>query len=259
MPDSNRPEPSKTPENPAEKPFVRLNKAIADTGFCARRKADEFIQAGKVQVNGQTVTEMGMRVDPAHDVISINGQPLQSAEKAYLLFHKPLGYVTSRRGGRTGKSIYEIIPTQYQSVDPAGRLDQDSSGALLLSNDGDFLYQITHPKFHLPKLYEITLDRPLTDAETEQLQQGVKLMPENKLARMSQVQVDPKNPQRYQVELITGYNRQIRRTLAVIGARVLTLHRVSFGPISLDNLKSGQFRPLTPAEQSSLLKNSPAK
>jgi len=172
MPDSTKPEPSDSPQEentPPQEQSVRLNKAIADSGYCARRKADELIQAGKVQVNGQTVTELGTRIHPTRDSISIDGKPLSHAEKAYLLFNKPTGYVTSRKGGRSQKTIYELIPPQYQSVDPAGRLDQDSSGALILSNDGDFLYQITHPKFHLPKIYEITLDRALTLDEINQL------------------------------------------------------------------------------------------
>ena len=253
MPDSNTPEPTKTSDSlPAS---IRLNKAIADSGYCARRKADELISAGKVQVNGQTVTEMGVRIDPSRDVITINGQPLRQAEKAYLLFHKPTGYVTSKRGGRTQKTIYDLIPTQYQSADPAGRLDQDSSGALLLSNDGDFLFKITHPRFHLPKIYEITLDRTLSPQDIQQLLDGIPLTPENKLARMQTIVPDPKHPKRYQVELITGYNRQIRRSLAAVGARVLTLHRLSFGPIQLGNLKPGQVRSLTPEEQATLLQN----
>jgi len=258
MPDSTKPEPSDSSQQKNTKPqeqSVRLNKAIADSGYCARRKADELIQAGKVQINGQTVTELGTRIHPTRDFISIDGKPLSQAEKAYLLFNKPTGYVTSRKGGRSQKTIYELIPPQYQSVDPAGRLDQDSSGALILSNDGDFLYQITHPKFHLPKIYEITLDRALTPDEINQLLAGIRLMPENKLARMNQIQPDRKNPNQYQVELITGYNRQIRRSLAVLGARVMTLHRISFGPIQLKNLPKGHCRPLTSEEQTYLLKN----
>jgi 23S rRNA pseudouridine2605 synthase len=251
MPDSIKPEPIKTSEAPPN--TIRLNKAIADTGYCARRKADELISAGRVQVNGQTVTEMGTRIDPAHDVITMNGQPLKQAEKAYLLFHKPTGYVTSRRGGRTGQSIYALLPPEQRSVDPAGRLDQESSGALLLTNDGDFLFQITHPRFHLPKLYEITLDRPLAPEEIEQLLIGIELTPENKIARMSRVTPSPNDPCRYQVELITGYNRQIRRSLTEMRARVLTLHRLSFGPIQLGDLKPGQIRPLSQEEQASML------
>ena len=261
MPDSTRPEPPKTFETsqglssntPDATVTVRLNKAIADTGYCARRKADELISVGRVQVNGQVITELGTRVQPNQDVITVNGQPLKQAEKTYLLFHKPTRYVTSRRGGRTGESIYSLIPPEFRSVDPAGRLDQDSSGALLLTNDGDFLFQITHPRFHVPKLYEITLDRALSDEEIAQLLAGIPLTPENKLARMSRVIPDPSQPERYQVELITGYNRQIRRSLSALKARVLTLHRLSFGPIALGDLKPGQLRPLTSAEQASLL------
>lgn len=254
MPDSTKPEPIKTSED-TPRTSVRLNKAIADTGYCARRKADELISAGRVQVNGQTITEMGTRVEPAQDVITVNGLSLKQAEKTYLLFHKPTGFVTSRRGGRTGQSIYALIPTEHRSVDPAGRLDQESSGALLLTNDGDFLFQITHPRFHLPKLYEITLDRPLIPEEIEQLLTGIQLTPENKLARMSRVIPDPNDPCRYQVELITGYNRQIRRSLTEMRARVLTLHRLSFGPIQLGDLVSGQIRPLTPEEKASMLES----
>ncbi len=263
MPDSTKPEPSKTSStaqnstnstNTSDTPVtVRLNKAIADTGYCARRKADELISAGRVQVNGQTITELGTRIHPAQDAITVNGQPLTQAEKTYLLFHKPTGYVTSRRGGRTGESIYSLIPPEFRSVDPAGRLDQDSSGALLLTNDGDFLFQITHPRFHVPKLYAITLDHALSEDDIAHLLAGIPLTPENKLARMSRVIPDATQPFRYQVELITGYNRQIRRSLSALKARVLTLHRISFGPISLGDLKPGHCRPLSDAEQASLL------
>jgi len=252
MPES--PAPAGTPES-SPISLVRLNKAIADTGYCARRKADDLISAGKVQVNGQTVTEMGLKIDPQRDVITIGGQPLISAEKAYLLFHKPTGYVTSRRGGRQQKTIYELLPAQYQSVDPAGRLDQDSSGALLLSNDGDFLFKITHPRFHLSKLYEMTLDRPLSQDEMAQLQSGILLKPENKMARMFRLVQDEQHSCRYQAELITGYNRQIRRSLAAVGARVLTLHRLSFGSVALGDLNPGQTRALTSTEQAALLEN----
>lgn len=236
---------------------IRLNKAIADSGYCARRKADALIAGGKVQVNGQTVTELGTKVNLDTDRITILGQPLPKAEKFYLLLHKPTGYVTSRKAGRTQKSIYELLPEQYRAADPAGRLDQDSSGALILSSDGDFLYQITHPRFHVPKLYEITVNKPLQPADIQTLQSGVKLMPENKLARMSKILPDSKNPLRYRVELITGYNRQIRRTLAELGYLVKTLQRLSFGPVSLGKLPAGHVRQLTETEQAALLSPPP--
>lgn len=233
--------------------MIRLNKAIADSGYCARRKADELIAQGKVKLNGEVVTELGTKVNPETDHITVNGQPLQSPPKVYLLLHKPVGYVTSRKAGKTQRSFYELIPPEWRSVDPAGRLDQDSSGALIVSNDGDFIYKVTHPRFHLPKVYEITLDRPLQEVDIQQLKDGVRLMPENKLAKMTRV--EPVNGHRptYQVELITGFNRQIRRTLIELRYRVLSLHRVSFGPVQIKGLGAGEIRPLTDTELSGLL------
>ncbi|WP_303672823.1 pseudouridine synthase [Vampirovibrio chlorellavorus] len=233
--------------------MIRLNKAIADSGYCARRKADELIAQGKVKLNGEVVTELGTKVNLETDQITVNGQPLQSPPKVYLLLHKPVGYVTSRKAGKTQKSFYELIPPEWRSVDPAGRLDQDSSGALIVSNDGDFIYKVTHPRFHLPKVYEITLDRPLQEGDIQQLKEGVRLMPENKLAKMTRV--EPLNGHRptYQVELITGFNRQIRRTLIELRYRVLSLHRVSFGPVQIEGLGAGDLRPLTDTELSGLL------
>jgi 23S rRNA pseudouridine2605 synthase len=242
-----------TPPNGQSSPLIRLNKAIADSGYCARRKADALIAEGKVQVNGQTITAMGAKVNPQTDRITLLGKPLPSPEKAYLLFHKPEGFVTSRRSGKAQHSIYDLIPKEYHSVDPAGRLDQNSSGALILTNDGDFLNRITHPRFHLPKVYEIRIDRPLQPVDLEQLQAGVLLTPENKLAKMTRIIPDPTDPRRYEVELITGYNRQIRRTLVALGYRVKKLHRLSFGPIHLGSLPSGSIRPLAPDEQAALL------
>ncbi len=234
-------------------PMIRLNKAIADSGYCARRKADELIAQGKVKLNGDVVTELGTKVNLETDHITVNGQPLQSPPKVYLLLHKPVGYVTSRKAGKTQKSFYELVPPEFRTVDPAGRLDQDSSGTLILSNDGDFIYKVTHPRFHLPKVYEITLDRPLEETDFQKLKDGVRLMPENKLAKMTRVETVNGNRPTYQVELITGFNRQIRRTLIELRYRVLSLHRVSFGPVRLEGLGAGQIRPLTETELSSLL------
>jgi pseudouridine synthase len=232
--------------------MMRLNKAIADSGYCARRKADNLIAQGKVQVNGQVVSEMGAKVDPQVDQILVNGQPLKSPEKVYLLLNKPVGYVTSRKAGKAQKSFYEMVPQAFRDVDPAGRLDQDSSGALILSNDGDFIHKVTHPRFHLPKVYEVTLDRSLEPADIQTLKSGVLLTPENKLAIMTQVEALTGNEPTYRMELITGFNRQIRRTLIELRYRVKTLHRVSLGPIQVQDLPIGQLRPLTEMELASL-------
>jgi pseudouridine synthase len=235
---------------------IRLNKAIADSGYCARRKADDLIAQGKVKVNGEVVTEMGRKIDPQQDHVTIGDQPLPTVQKVDILLNKPVGYVTSRMAGKAQKSIYQLIPTEYRAVDPAGRLDQDSSGLIILSSDGNFIHQITHPRYHLPKRYEITLDRPLSDDDILLLQAGVLLQPENKLAKMSQVVTINAQTAQYQVELITGYNRQIRRTLIELRYRVISLKRIGFGPIRLGDLAEGRTRLLTEEERDSLLASS---
>lgn len=231
---------------------IRLNKHIADSGLCARRKADELIGAGRVQVNGVPVRELGTRINPQSDRVTVDGQPLPSSERFYLAFHKPAGYVTSRRGGRNQKTFYELLPAAYRSGDPAGRLDQETSGLLILSNDGAFIHRVSHPRYHQPKVYEVSLDHPLQAEDQAALEAGVLLTPEQKWARMHEVQ-PLALPAAYRVTLITGYNRQIRRSFALRGYRVRALKRLAFGPVRLGDLPPGEARPLTEAERESLM------
>jgi 23S rRNA pseudouridine2605 synthase len=228
-----------------------LNKVIADSGYCARRKADALIESGQVAVNGETVRTLGLRIRPGRDKVTVQGKPLPAPEKVYILLHKPAGYVTSRRAGKDQKTVYALLPEEWRAVDPAGRLDQDSSGLLLLSSDGDFIHQITHPRFHLPKVYEVKLSHQLVPEAIARLQEGIMLQPEGKLARMQQVKHLGKTS--YRLTLVTGYNRQIRRTLETLGNRVLALKRVSFGTLKLGDFPVGQSRPLYPAEIQALL------
>jgi 23S rRNA pseudouridine2605 synthase len=243
----------KPPAEPSGR--VRLNKVIADSGYCARRKADELIAAGQVQVNGQTVQTLGTKIDPALDRVTIEGKPLPQSQKLYGVFHKPVGYITSRKAGRNQKTIYELLPEDWQTADPAGRLDQDSSGLLILSNDGDFLHQITHPRFHLSKVYEVQVASTLSSSDMERLKAGIVLQPENKLAKMSRIAPLRRSKNSYTATLVTGYNRQIRRSMEALGNRVLRLKRIAFGPLRLGSLPEGQLRPLT--EQEIILLTSP--
>ncbi len=233
-----------------ETPAVRLNKAIADSGLCARRKADALISAGRVSVNNETITTLGLKVTPA-DIITVDGQPLPVAVKHYLAFHKPTGYVTSREAQGLQKTFYELLPEDFQTVDPAGRLDLNSSGLLILSSDGHFLQTITHPKYHWEKVYQVRLSRPLTEEAIIQLRTGILLQPENKLAQVKDLQPVPDTLTTYQLTLITGYNRQIRRSMTAIGHRIEALHRLSFGPVQLADLPEGECRPLTDTERAS--------
>lgn len=235
-------------DKPPGKTYVRLNKAIADSGYCARRKADELIVAGQVCVNGKLVKTLGEKVCLAQDTITIDGRLLPQEAKVYLLFHKPVGFLTSREGTRNQRTIYTLLPQRFQSVDPAGRLDYESSGALILSNDGDFIHQVTHPRFHWEKQYAVKLNKPLSKEHVKRLEAGVFLKKEGKRAKMLSVKPDPNFPLTYNVVLVTGYNRQIRRSLEALGYTVEGLHRHAIGLVSLGAVMPGSFRKLTRQE-----------
>lgn len=238
-------------------PTVRLNKHIADSGLCSRRKADKYIAAGNIRVNGKVVTELGTQIDPAKDVVTLNGQPLPVQRGRTIVFHKPAGCLTTKSDEKGRKTIYDFLPPEMKALDPAGRLDRNTTGVLILSNEGDFIHQITHPGFHVKKTYRVTLNKPLTAEHAEQLLAGITLMPENKLAKVEQLDISPALPLTYMMRLVTGYNRQIRRSLEALGYDVTKLKRTSFGPVSLGDLAPGQFRPLRLQERRALLGNKP--
>jgi 23S rRNA pseudouridine2605 synthase len=232
---------------------IRLNKLIADSGLCSRRKADELIRQGKVTINRQTVEELGTLVDPESDRVFVDGAPLpEPKRKLYLLFNKPVNVLTTRKDEKGRKTIYEHLPEAYHRVDPAGRLDRYSCGALILSDDGDFIHHITHPGFHVPKRYYVRLDRPIEQAFRlkRSLMEGVTLMPENKLAKA--FAIDIQKSRELELTLNTGYNRQIRRMFEHLGYEVKRLERLSIGMVRLGNLKPGQTRPLNRTEIRSL-------
>lgn len=232
--------------------MIRINKVIADSGYCARRKADELVAAGRVRVNGRVIDTPGLKINPETDAVTIDHQPLPRIIPVYAALHKPVGYVTTRRAQGRQKTVYELLPSYCQAADPAGRLDADSSGLLIFSSDGGFLHGLTHPRFHWPKIYEVRLDRPLSPSAIRRLLDGVPLRPENRLARMVDIVPDKQHPAQYRITLMTGYNRQIRRSIEIVGCRVLALHRRAFGPIELGDLPCGAFRFLTEAEKESL-------
>jgi pseudouridine synthase len=204
-----------------------------------------------VAVNGQPVTQLGQRLDPARDAVRVDGKPVAVAsKKRYVLLNKPKGVVTTRHDERGRKTVLDLLPEAWRDMDPAGRLDRDTSGALILSNDGDFVYQVTHPRFHLPKLYRVTLSRPVAKRHLETLVAGVELHPEGVLAQVAGL--ERLAPEVLLLTLVTGYNRQIRRTLALLGYEVRALHRVGIGELSLSGLRPGAWRPLSPAERRTL-------
>lgn len=215
---------------------IRLNKYLAlQLGF-SRREADELIERGRVAINDQ-VASLGARFT-ASDSISVNGKPItQTATHQYLLFNKPVGYVCSRRTQGDNPTIYELLPPKYHALKPVGRLDKDSSGILLLSNDGDFTFRMTHPKFTKTKVYSVRLDRPLQPLHQQMISDyGVQL--EDGPSKFTVMREDNGS---YEITMHEGRNRQIRRTFSALGYTVTALHRTQFGNYSLGDMKPGDY------------------
>lgn len=223
---------------------TRLNKHLALQLGVSRREADDLIAHGRVKIGDRTAT-LGARISP-DDTISVDGKPLDhtNVSYVYLAFHKPVGYVCSRRAQGDNPTIYDLIPTQYHTLKPVGRLDRDSSGILLLTNDGDFAFRMTHPKFAKTKVYDVRLDHDLEPLHQQMIGEfGVDL--EDGQSRLGLMRLSDDSRTEWQVTMNEGRNRQIRRTFAALGYTVTALHRIQFGPYSLGDIKPGECQIIT--------------
>ncbi len=234
--------------------LVRIQKALSESGVMSRRKAEEYIEKGKVSVNGHKAL-IGQKVDPARDVIAVEGVRVdlhQNQKKIYLALHKPRGYVTTMRDEMDRKCVAELVKDAPGRVYPVGRLDRNSEGLLLLTNDGEFANQIMHPRYHLPKTYRVTVRPDITDEQAMQLAEGVEL--DGQQTAPAQVVVLTKEPNRAVVQIVIteGKNRQIRRMCEAVGLEVARLRRTAIGPVRLGMLPAGKWRMLTPQERSAL-------
>lgn len=226
---------------------VRLNKYIASSGLCSRRKADELIESGVVKVNGKVVTELGFSVS-TKDKVTVNNQPLAQKKFVYIKYYKPAGYITTMNDEKGRKTIYDILPPEVKDLKPVGRLDKDSTGLLILTNDGDFINKMTHPSLKLPKVYRVCAQGKMNMQHLLQLAKGIEIEPGKiAYADSSIVEYDGKNTV-LQVVLYQGMNRQIRKMLDSIGYPVISLKRISHGTINIQGLKKGQFKYLKPRE-----------
>ena len=214
---------------------VRLNKFLAERLGISRREADELIATGKVTIDGKTAI-LGAHVDFSSKVCYNKKIIPFDTDYLYIAFNKPVGYVCSRRAQGNAPTLYELLPPEYQKLKTVGRLDKDSSGLILLTNDGDFAYQMTHPKFHKEKVYEIELDRPLEPLHQQMVSDYGIILDDGP----SKFTVIHQDDDKYTVILSEGRNRQIRRTFAALGYRVTSLHRTQFGKYQLSNLKPGK-------------------
>lgn len=225
----------------ADTSSVRLNKYLALQLGISRREADTLIENELVEVNGATAI-LGARVSET-DTITVSGIPLPSkaVSHVYLAFYKPVGYVCSRRAQGKTPTIYSLIPKQYHSLKPVGRLDANSSGLLLLTNDGDFAYKMTHPKFIKTKIYRVQLDRDLEPLHQQMISDfGIQL--EDGTSKLTLMKLRDNRRDEWEVTMTEGRNRQIRRTFAALGYAVKKLHRTQFGDYSLGDMKRGEIK-----------------
>ena len=230
---------------------IRLNKYIASTGFCSRRKADEYIEAGKVMVNGKIITELGFIIS-VKDRVMIGNQHIKPQELTYIRYYKPAGYITTMDDEKGRKTIYDLLPEEIQNLKPVGRLDKDSTGLLILTNDGDFINDLTHPAIKVPKVYRVTAQGKLNLNDLEIMEKGIEIEKGQiayALARI--VEFEGKNTV-LEMVLHQGLNRQIRKMLDNLGHPVISLKRLSMGPVDLQGLKRGQFKYLRPKQVSDI-------
>lgn len=220
----------------------RLNKYLAFHLGLSRREADDLIAAQKVTIAGEPAV-LGGRVEDSQPV-AVNGKLVTpKSAYTYLMFHKPVGYVSSRKQQGDTPTLYSLLPKKYHALKPVGRLDKDSSGLLLLTDDGDFAYHMTHPKFYKVKTYEVSLSSPLEPLHQQMISDfGIQL--EDGPSKLS-LERRGDNRQDWTVTMHEGRNRQIRRTFAALGYDVTVLHRTSFGPYQLDDLPKGELKTTT--------------
>ena len=235
---------------------IRLQKYIADCGITSRRKAEELIKQGKIKVNGQIVYELGTKINPQKDMVLYQDKKIKEKEKnVYILLNKPIGYVTTVKDQFKRPSVLDLVKVK-QRVVPVGRLDMYTSGALILTNDGDFVYQVTHPKHEIDKTYTVTIKGIVTEQDVELLKKGVKIEEyTTKPAKVKILKTDlEKNSSRLEITIHEGKNRQIRKMCEAVGYPVLALHRSKISGIDVKDLPLGKWRFLSKQEVERILR-----
>ena len=250
-----KPGPRKHDDKPASYPKftpekqvgeMRLNRFLAQSGLCSRREADDFITAGLVTVNGQIVTQLGTKVLPT-DEVKFNDSRVQGEKKVYLVLNKPKGYVTSLDDPHAGKTVMDLVEGACtERIYPVGRLDKNSLGLLLFTNDGDLTKQLTHPSYLKKKIYQVTLDKPLARADMDRIAEGITL--EDGEIFADEISYVKENKQEIGIEIHSGRNRIVRRRFEFLGYSVTKLDRVYYSGLTKKNLKRGAWRFLSREE-----------
>lgn len=229
----------------------RLNKYIASTGFCSRRKADELILEGRVRVNDRPIEELGFYVREK-DRVYIDNKLVKPQKLEYYKFYKPAGYITTSEDEKGRKTIYDVIPPELKHLKPVGRLDKESTGLIILTNDGEFINEMTHPSIKVPKVYIVSINGKFTTEDAEKMFNGIEIETdsgEKKMAYAETLPIELKNKSSMiQVVLYQGINRQIRKMFAKLGYEVESLKRIQHATLTIEGLKKGQVKPIKPKQ-----------
>lgn len=236
--------------------MVRLQKLLADAGLGSRRGCEVIIQDGRVEVNGKPVRQLGVKVDPLHDRVTVDGQAVRARRKLYIALHKPRDYLCTRADPERRKTIGELLPADWDNLYTVGRLDRDSEGLIFLTNDGEFSLHLTHPRYGIRKVYLVEIEGRLDPAELKKLVAGVRHGEDKLRAQSAKLEHATNSRSIAEIELTEGKNREIRRMFEVLGREVTRLQRIQIGPIKLGQLPAGKWRALTESEINSLLRTS---
>ena len=241
----------KVTEKPVSEPTsqneIRLNKFVANSGVCSRREADNLIQAGVITVNGDVVTELGTKVNIYTDEVRYDGTILKGEDLVYIVMNKPTGYVTSAADPHADKTVYDLIKGCSTRVFPVGRLDKNTTGVLLFTNDGQIAERLTHPSYDKKKIYQVSLDSKLSQEDYDKLIAGVEL--EDGIEAADELEyIDPEDHRKVGIEIHSGKNRIVRRMFESLGYRVKALDRVYFAGLTKKGVKKGEWRYLTEGE-----------
>ena len=229
------------------KDIIRLNKFISNSGICSRREADNFIQAGVVTVNGEVVTELGTKVNAREDDIRFNGERLRGEEKVYIVMNKPKGYVTTASDPHADKVVMDLLKGCDARVFPIGRLDKNTTGVLMFTNDGEIAEKLTHPSYDKKKIYQVSLNKHLGREDFERIMEGVTLS-DGDIAADDLQYIDDNDHRKLGIEIHSGKNRIVRRIFESLGYEVKALDRVYFAGVTKKGLKRGEWRYLTEGE-----------
>lgn len=234
---------------------IRLNKFLAQAGVASRREVDKMIAEGRIKVNGQVVQVLGYKIDDEKDRVEVEGRRVEREEGLiYLMLNKPPGYLVTLKDNFQRPTIQQLLPSLRKRVFPVGRLDYDSSGLLLMMNDGELAYRLTHPRFKVPKAYLVKVKGEPDPSEVTRLEKGIFLDGKKTApAKIAQIRGDPKKSL-FKIEIYEGRKREVKRMFQAIGHKVLQLQRTNFGGLKLGSLKAGKWRYLTRKEIDTLKK-----